>query len=430
VSRDRVRGRTEIDATITSLAPGGDGVALVDLGGERRAVFVPHSAPGDRARLAIDASRRPARGRVRELTSAGPGRVAPACPWSTRCGGCDWMHLSLETQSRAHVDHVRGALPATWRDTPVATHPAPAALGYRCRTRVHVRCDPRGRAVVGMHEASTHEPVEVESCAVLDPAIEGARRALAPFFQGSRGRGDVQIALGTGRLPVYDVRWRGDPTRECFARLERAVLDGAIAGAQVTLAEASRPAKIGDPTPWTVGADGAPLRLSAGGFAQANERVNEALARHVARLARDSRATSAVELYSGAGNLGVLLAREVGELVCVESDRAACDAARANLAARALKARVVEADAAAYAWRPATDLVVLDPPRTGAREVARRLAASRVKSAVYVSCDAQTLGRDLAELEASYAPASVAAFEMFPQTSHVEIAVALERRRP
>jgi 23S rRNA (uracil1939-C5)-methyltransferase len=91
---------------------------------------------------------------------------------------------------------------------------------------------------------------------------------------------------------------------------------------------------------------------------------------------------------------------------------------------------VVEADAAAYAWRPATDLVVLDPPRSGAREVAARLAASRVAHAIYVSCDAQTLGRDLATLEASYAPTSIATFEMFPQTSHVETVVALERRRP
>ncbi len=74
-------------------------------------------------------------------------------------------------------------------------------------------------------------------------------------------------------------------------------------------------------------------------------------------------------------------------------------------------------------------LVVLDPPRTGARAVAERLAGSRVARVVYVSCDAQTLGRDLAILEKAYAPISVTAFEMFPQTSHVEAVVALERRR-
>jgi 23S rRNA (uracil1939-C5)-methyltransferase len=339
------------------------------------------------------------------------------------------MHLSLETQQRAHVEHVRAALPAPWRDTPIAVHTEPDALGYRSRARVHVRCDARGRAVVGMHEASTHDPVEVDSCAVLDPAIEAARSSLAMLLHGSKGRGDVQIAFGTDRIPVYEIRWRGEVARECFGRLERAVLERTIAGAQVAVAEATRPATIGDPIPWTMGVDGHPLRLSPGGFAQANERVNGALAIHVAGLVRGLGATNAVELYSGAGNLSIALAREVGELVCVESDRAACDAARANLAARALRARVVEADAAAYVWRGGTDLVVLDPPRTGAREVARRLATSRVANAVYVSCDAQTLGRDLGELKDCYAALSIATFEMFPQTSHVEVVLLLERHR-
>src|SRR5277367_69177 len=103
--------RVEIDASITSLAPGGNGVAIVELDGERRAVFVPHAAPGDRARLEVDPSRRPARGRVLTLVSPGVDRVTPACAWSTRCGGCDWMHLSIEAQARTHVDHLRAALP-------------------------------------------------------------------------------------------------------------------------------------------------------------------------------------------------------------------------------------------------------------------------------------------------------------------------------
>jgi 23S rRNA (uracil1939-C5)-methyltransferase len=89
----------------------------------------------------------------------------------------------------------------------------------------------------------------------------------------------------------------------------------------------------------------------------------------------------------------------------------------------------VEADADAYAWAGHTKIVVLDPPRTGARQVAERLASGRVPTVVYVSCDAQTLGRDLGVLSASYDAASIATFEMFPQTSHVETVVVLERHR-
>jgi tRNA/tmRNA/rRNA uracil-C5-methylase (TrmA/RlmC/RlmD family) len=282
-----------------------------------------------------------------------------------------------------------------------------------------------------MHEARSHEPVEVDVCAVLDPSIEQVRRALARLLEGARGRGEVQIGLGAERVPVLDVRWEGELPPKAYARLEEAVGRGEIAGAQVSLPATTRPARIGDPTPWMLGGDGAPLRLCPGGFAQAAEGVNAALGVHVARIVHPWRVEKAVELYSGAGNLSVLLAREVGDLACVEADRGACEAARHNLSARNVQnARVIEADAGAYAWNKAVRLVALDPPRAGARAVAERLAASRVAHVVYVSCDAQTLGRDLAILESGYAPVSITVFEMFPQTSHAEVVVALERRRP
>ena len=426
----RVTRTTTLTATVESLAPGGDGVAIVEHGGERRAVFLAGTAPGDVVAAEVDFSRRPARGRVIELRTAGPDRVTPACPWVERCGGCDWMHLSTGAQARAHADLLRAALPAPWRDVPVEVHAAPPTLAYRARARLHVRSGKGGRVEVGMHEAGTHDPVPVERCAVLDPALEAARRALAPLLEGCRGRGDAQLALGVDRRPVLELRWHGDVAPATFARLERAVAAGELAGARVRLAESTRPAVVGDPTPWTTGADGAPLRLPPGGFAQAHEAMNASLARYVAERARAAAADKAVELYAGAGNLSVLLAREVRELVLVESSRDACEAARANLAARGLRARVVEASADDHAWSPATRLLVLDPPRTGARAVAERLAAApRVAHVVYVSCDPQTLGRDLALLAPAYAARAVAAFEMFPQTSHLEAVVTLERVR-
>ncbi len=153
------------------------------------------------------------------------------------------------------------------------------------------------------------------------------------------------------------------------------------------------------------------------------------------RAAREALAgkenTRTLELYAGAGNFTVLLARLAEPLVAVESSRESCDAARANLAARELapRAKIVEADASSYAIPPRTHLVVLDPPRTGAHEICARLPASSAKHVLYVSCDTQTLSRDLALLAESFVPRAVEAFELFPQTSHVETVVHLERRR-
>ena len=424
----RARG-LHLDLDVTHLAPGGAGVAHAEIDGERRAVFVRHAAPGDRVRAEIDTAQRPARGRLLSIVSSGPDRVPSPCAWSEPCGGCDWMHLSIDAQARQHVEHLRAALPASWRDVPIASLAAPAALEHRLRARVHVRVTRGGRPVVGMHAARTHDPVEVDTCVVLDPALETVRRRIAGLLAGSRGQGDVQMALGAARLGVLEIRWEGEIAREAFARLEEAVTSGAIAGARVVVGDTSRPAIIGDPTPWMAGADGQPLRLAPGGFGQATEPINTLLGGHVAEIVGRWRPRKAVELYAGAGNLSILLAREVGDLVCVESNRGACTAARANLSERGLAdaVRVVEGDADAYTWSPATRLVVLDPPRTGARAVAERLAAARTPYVIYVSCDPPTLGRDLAILKETHAPVSVASFEMFPNTSHVEAVVALER---
>jgi 23S rRNA (uracil1939-C5)-methyltransferase len=413
---------------IDSVAPGGDGVAHAEVDGQRRAVFVPGTVTGDVVDAQVDASRRPARGLLTQVLERGPGRVEPACAWSERCGGCDWMHVAPGEQLELHVEHVRGAMPEAWRTTPISARPSGERLGYRTRARVHVRCE-RGRVDVGMHEARTHDPVTVDRCVVLDPVLERARRTLAALFERSRGRGDVALALGRERAPVLDVRWQGELAREVFAKLEGAVSSGSIAGARVAEGDVRRPAVVGDPTPWMTGGDGLPLRLAPGGFAQASESTNATLAAHVAELAAARPAERAIELHAGSGNLSVVLARAVGELTTVESSRDACEAARANLLARGLKARVVEGDADAYAWNAATKLVVLDPPRTGARALAEKLATSPVARVIYVSCDPQTLGRDLGILARVYRPTAISVFEMFPQTSHVETVVALERAR-
>jgi 23S rRNA (uracil1939-C5)-methyltransferase len=434
-----VRGsEVELEATITELAPGGKGVAVVTLGADRRAVFVRGAASGDRVKLLVDTRSRPARGRILQLLSASPTRVAsPPCAWVDACGACDWMHVAPEGQRAAHEAHVRAALPAGARDAvPLTVHPSPTPLGYRTRARVHARAS-GGRAIVGMNEAGTREPAEVDSCVILHPQLESARRRLEALFEGAHGRGEIQLGLGAARgeerPAVLDVRWDNHLPGSFYGRVEGAVRDGWLAGAQVTAGEARVPARIGDPTPWMLAGDGLPLRLAPGGFGQASDDGNGALARRVASLART--ATTAkpdarvLELYAGAGNFTVLLAALGSPVTAVESSPESCEAARSNLLSRGLaaKAKIVAADASSFAIPAGTHLVILDPPRTGAREAVTRIVASSVRHVLYVSCDTQTLARDLAVLEPSFAPASVDVFELFAQTSHVEVVVHLVR---
>jgi 23S rRNA (uracil1939-C5)-methyltransferase len=169
------------------------------------------------------------------------------------------------------------------------------------------------------------------------------------------------------------------------------------------------------------------MLVPSGAFAQANPDMNAKLGERVLALAEVA-GQATLELFAGSGNFTVLLARHAGALLAVESDARAVVAARANLASRGLKARIVEADADAFEVPPAIRTVVLDPPRSGAAGAVQRLARSKARRVVYVSCNVSTLARDLAALgTAGFHLMKVEMFEMFPHTSHVEVLALLSR---
>lgn len=402
------------------MAPSGEAVAHHVDGsaeGERRAVLVRGGTTGELVRARVDASQRPARAEIIEVLEPSASRVDPICKYATECGGCDWLHIARAEQAAHHVALTKPFA----RDAKIDFHASPRDVGYRTRARFHA-----SGHKVGYFAPRTRSLVRVDTCVVLDPRIDAARGALEGLLEGARGDGEIALALGR-TAPVADVRWSGELPPAVFARFDIAVRDPrAFQGFRVLCGEARRPAVFGDPTPVIRGADDAPLELPPGGFSQAQEDVNRALARRVAELARGSK--KIVELYAGAGNLTVLLATEA-DVRAVESSEPACDAARKNLAARKLVAKVTCADAATFEIPSGTDTVVLDPPRTGAREACEHIAKARsVKRVVYVSCDRPTLARDLDVLAAVFDVVSVDVFEMFPQTSHAETVVLLDRR--
>jgi len=423
--------RTSLTLTIEDLAPSGVGVAHSTLNGERRAIFVPRAAVGDEVELEVDTSARPARGEVVRLLAPGPGRVESPCVYVEACGACDWLHLSREAQAEAREGRLRRALPVSFRELPVRFHEAEESLRYRTRARFHVRAS-GGRAIVGFHGVGSHDIVEVSTCVALDPLLDAAATKLAELLEGAHGEGEAQLALGAAGRPVVDLRWHGKIAPASFGRLERGVAAGEWAGGRIHLDGVTRPAVIGDPAPRMTGGDGHPLVLAPGGFAQASDRGNIVLASRVLELSKAAIGTnrpsaSVLELYAGAGNFTVLLARAFGRVSAVEADAEACEAARKNLAARGLVAKVTCADADAFELPPKTDLVVLDPPRRGAKAASAALATSSVKAIVYVSCDVPTLGRDLAVLAERFEPVAIESFAMFPGTSHSETVVALRR---
>lgn len=423
------RGKT-LRLTIGSLAPGGDGVAHVEIGGARRAVFVPLSAPGDVLDADVDLTTTPARGSIRRLLEPSVQRAEPPCPSFFRCGGCALMHLTPEARANARTQLVletvvRALAPLS---VEVTHHAAPAELGYRTRARLSIV---GGRPpVVGFHQKRSKHVAALDACIVLDPRLAPALTLVRDALSGAHGSGEASVSLGASGLPVVALTWEGELPPEAFARFDAQRASGAIAGARIQLAGARAPATIGDTSVSTTGADGEPLELAALGFAQANPAVSRALGACVAELARTA-GRRVLELHAGAGNLTVALARGAAAYVAVESDGDATELLRKNLARRGIRGvRIVTADAERVTVERDVDLVVLDPPRTGARGAATAIAASRAREVIYVSCDPATLARDARVLVgAGFAPVALHAFDMFPQTAHVESVLHLRRDR-
>lgn len=414
---------------VESLALGGDGVARLGAEHGNRAVFVPSALPGEKVRARIDLSRKPARGRVLEILEASPDRVEPACKEAGRCGGCDLFHLRTDAQPSAHAEMVRSSLSRAVSQLPqVVAHPAPRTERYRTRARLAIFAN-GARPQIGYRRARSHRVHDIDDCLVLDERLGPMLGILHELLTGERGEGEASIALGESSLPVLELRWKGELGGKVFANLEGLVQSKALAGADVWIGNAKTPARIGAPDVWTVGGDGEPVFIRSGGFAQAHPETSLLLVKRALALL-EPEGKNVLELFAGSGNFTVALARKARSVVAVEADAAACEAARRNLRARKLEAKVVTADADAFEIPAKTKHILLDPPRAGAPAASRRIAESRAQRVVYVSCDPGTLARDLRTLsEGGFRVTAVETFEMFPHTSHVETLVALDRAR-
>ena len=418
-----------VDGVVRDMGHGGDAVAETELG----VVFVPGALPGERVRIeGLFRQRRTLFGRLAQVLEPSPDRIVPSCDRVERCGGCPWMHATKGFQERwkrslleATLARACGEEPAP----PLSFRPADQALGYRRRARL--AWEVRGKKqTLGYRRRRSRRLMDAPECGVLRPsllqALARVRETLLPQLQG---RGEVSIALGHGGHAAIALTTDGDASPRSYEAAAELAEETNIAGVALYAAGLGTPAIWGDPRDVSAGVDGLPVVGTIAGFSQAQDAMNLSLVVEVERLAqvRDQRV---LELYAGCGNLTIALAPEASQLTVVELDPAASAACRDNLALRGLdRVRVVAADASQALAKGRYDVVVLDPPRSGAKDALAGIVACRPDRIVYVSCSPPTLGRDLAQLrELGYVLETATGFDMFPQTAHMEAVVRLRRR--
>ena len=426
---------TEVVMDIEKLAFGGAGFGRV----EGKACFVPFTAPGDRIRVRIVREKRSyVEGELREVLVAGADRAHPPCPVFGTCGGCDWQHVTYERQLR-EKQHIfadtlwRIARVETDRVLPIAAAPEP--YGYRSRLQVKLRYV-AGELHIGFFRAGSHFVVNIpDCCAVAHPEINkliaGLRHCLAAAPEPDRIP-QVDLAVGDDGGATMIFHYIGDRRRETCEFLERS-RHAWPAGTGIFFQSGRKSSIVSlggrDRLSYRLSAVERDLELSfgAGGFSQVNYAQNQLLVKTALEWLKLAGQEKVLDLYCGNGNFTLPLAVSAANVVGLEIFEASIGDAVANARRNGLtNTSLLCVDAADEIKRLTTagekfDIVLLDPPRTGAADLVGLLPALEPRHILYVSCDPPTLARDIAMLKKSgYDVVKSLPVDMFPQTYHTE----------
>jgi 23S rRNA (uracil1939-C5)-methyltransferase len=423
------------EVEIERLLPGGVGLAHA----EGLTLFVSLAARGDVLRVSIDR----VQGKVGfasivEILKPSPTRVEPPCPYFGRCGGCDFQQLTYRAQLDAKVEIIRDCLHriAKIEDPPeVPITPSPNQWRYRARANWQV--DSLAK-LLGYFERGSNRICDVEYCGVLVPELQETLEKVRSVIVSET---DVQQLRHVDSVA-------GD---------QGVSVAPPLAGFKTDVV--SR--RIGNETYY----------FSAEAFFQVNHEllevlISEALREVEADSQENVKDRTAVDLYCGIGLFTLPLARRFARVIGIEANARATEFARRNIESanrgssatedrgssaaddrggsptvragvedgvrnmgkvKVITARVGDWLNQQARLLGAVDFLLLDPPRTGCenKDIAGMLAL-RPAQISYVSCDPATLARDLKKLiAAGYSLDSIAAFDMFPQTHHVETVTRL-----
>ncbi len=407
----RQKGR-EITLEVTQIAHGGEAFGRF----EGKVIFVPYAIPGERVRvLTVQEKKTWARARLLEVISPSPDRVTPRCPYfgADGCGGCQWQHIRYERQLTLKRDVVVDQLQRLGHiEAPPVREVMSVGDSFHYRNHMQFTVASDGR--LGLLKAESHTVVPVDTCLLLHPTLAEIYEALELEWDALR-RVVLRAGVHTGdRMIILETDSQEEP---------EIAIDMPVS---VVLHRPKKPPfplaglpfireRVGSRT----------FRISSESFFQVNTWGAEALVQLVREFLDPKGHETLLDLYCGVGLFGLSLAEDVGLVVGIDASESAMEDAAYNaehfgVENVALHEGPVEEVLDAL-WEPA-ELVVLDPPRSGAgRAVFENLRRLRARRIVYVSCDPATLARDAAYLrELGYQLQVVQPVDMFPQTYHIE----------
>ena len=429
---------TTITVNIRNLAVGGDGVGEVvgqgDGGEELLGItaFVPYCAIGEvvSARI-VQKKDRYLKAELLSVEEQSPARVEPPCKYFMQCGGCDLQHISYEQQLESKQRMIEGALKAAQFTAADLNYLRPIVSGeeYGFRRRVALHVDSNGR--IGFYRSQSRLVVPVDSCLVATPALEASLARIAelgPLLKGQINSVTLEsdmngvVAVLSAPYAMSESVARGIVTdvRKVFPNVAVHAAGNEITGVGRTQLE----------LPLNE-AGSLKLKVPAGSFSQINWPINLKLIKAVVEQVQPTRDSRIYDLYSGAGNFTLPVARAGGEVTAVECDPRLIRCGRQNAESNGLQNNIqfIENSVERFLRKnrlPPGSTVIADPPRSGLGTLISELGGA--SKLVFIACHLPSFVRDAKQLsQRGWKISLIQPFDMFAQTSYVEILGVFER---
>lgn len=429
-----------VEANIESLSHEGRGVTHIN----GKTVFVDGALPGETVRFIYTGQRsRYAEGTTTEVMVPSPVRVDPPCHHFSVCGGCSLQHMDTAAQIHhkqqvllEQLRHIGSVEPE--QILPALTGPV---SGYRHKARLGVKnVLKKGKVLVGFREKNKPYIADIDSCEVLHPVIGSKLAVLKELIDGLDSKGDIpqiEVAVGDDTTMLV-IRHLVDLSSADLEKLRSFAGDSGIPILlQGNHTDTLVPLIAGGAETLSYTLEDYGIRFDFGplDFTQINFRINREMVNRVIKLMQPEKSDHILDLFCGLGNFTLPMARHAGFVTGIEGATRMVEKARQNAAINGIT-NVEFAKADLYVpqiqgdfLRERYDKILMDPPRSGAKEVIEQMNFKQVRRLVYVSCNPATLARDAGLLVKQHGFRLVCAgvMDMFPHTTHVESLAVFER---
>jgi len=387
-AQERLKVGEVIEVQIGPVAHGGHFVARYN----GQVIFVRHGITDELVKIKITSvSSKIAHADVIEVLKPSENRVSPPCKYAGSCGGCDFQHIEINAQRKYKSAIVKeqflriGKMDLDALGFDLKVQALEPTNGLHWRTRMDFAVSPQGG--IGFFGARSNEVVEIKDCLIADERMN--------------------VAELSGRS------WKSD------ARVEVAV----SSTNEISVMRSGR--SISGPTQIVEQVGGNSFKISPVSFWQSHKAAPVELTKAVLALLGIKNGDNVCDLYSGVGLFAAAILKEVGDrgfVTLIESDKTAVTDARKIFLNKENVKILQGLVAQQLAVVKRADLILLDPPRTGAGEVViQQMVKFRPRKIVYVACDPAALARDAKTLEESgYKLDHIQAFDLFPMTQHIE----------